>query len=338
MKTLTEQAAELLIADHAFAPGMPGFVGAAVDLVLEQPGSPAGRLRHGFLGNRSPRVVTVSSPPSPGLASCLDRTAEALRAAATLTGPAALTTGVAGADDETAGVRVGLEAGLIGGGPFGLTRRWALAQTIAPVLAAAFANSPLRDGRPSGWRSIRQSRHRELPVPPAVDAPWAAWTAYVMDAPTPTGRSFRARTHDGPGQRPALADLGRHLDALCPPVSARGHLELDVADGQPGDGWRIVVAVTSALLDDLAAAETAQAATGALVHGPRVWERAARDGLTDPVLAAAARDCFLAAYAALARQGASRELRDAVAGFTERYVLRGRCPADDVLDRVTALP
>jgi hypothetical protein len=45
-----------------------------------------------------------------------------------------------------------------------------------------------------------------------------------------------------------------------------------------------------------------------------------------------------AAYAALARQGAARDLRDAVAGFTERYVLRGRCPADDVLDRATARP
>jgi glutamate--cysteine ligase len=46
----------------------------------------------------------------------------------------------------------------------------------------------------------------------------------------------------------------------------------------------------------------------------------------------------MAAYAALARQGVSRELRDAVAEFTERYVHRGRCPADDILDNATARP
>jgi glutamate--cysteine ligase len=31
-------------------------------------------------------------------------------------------------------------------------------------------------------------------------------------------------------------------------------------------------------------------------------------------------------------------LRDAVAEFTERYVYRSRCPADDILDAVTARP
>ncbi|HWS38881.1 MAG TPA: glutamylcysteine synthetase, partial [Actinoplanes sp.] len=111
---------------------------------------------------------------------------------------------------------------------------------------------------------------------------------------------------------------------------------LDVADRQPGDGWRVPAAVAAVLLDDPRAADEAIEATERLAGEPALWERAARDALTDPVLAAAARDCFLAAYAALTRQGVSRELRDAVAEFTERYVYRNRCPADDVLDRATA--
>ncbi|MZE81796.1 ergothioneine biosynthesis glutamate--cysteine ligase EgtA, partial [Streptomyces sp. SID5475] len=35
---------------------------------------------------------------------------------------------------------------------------------------------------------------------------------------------------------------------------------------------------------------------------------------------------------ALPRLGAPPAVRDAVADFTERYVSRGRCPADDLLD------
>ncbi|NJA60277.1 ergothioneine biosynthesis glutamate--cysteine ligase EgtA, partial [Streptomyces sp. NEAU-H3] len=48
-------------------------------------------------------------------------------------------------------------------------------------------------------------------------------------------------------------------------------------------------------------------------------------------LAAAARACFEAAAGALERLGAPSALRALVAGFTERYVARGRCPADDLL-------
>jgi len=40
----------------------------------------------------------------------------------------------------------------------------------------------------------------------------------------------------------------------------------------------------------------------------------------------------------LARQGAARSLRDALAGYTERYVLHARTPADDILDHLTARP
>ncbi|WP_433383727.1 glutamate-cysteine ligase family protein [Actinoplanes sp. CA-142083] len=333
MTTLTEQAAELLVAGRAFDPAPPGFVGAAVDVPLAAPGLPpasarqlAARpaLRHGFVTARSPRLAVVSGPPSPGLTASLSRMTDDLRAARPLLGVFTAPGGRAG------GIRVGLEAGLEGGGPLGLPRRWALAHKLAPVLAAAFANAP-----GAGWRSVRQAARRDLPVVPAGD-PRAAWTAYVLDTPTTDGRSLRRRFRAG--EHPTAADLVRHLESLRPPVAARGHLELDVADTQPGDGWRLPIAVVAVLLDDAKAALDAEAATAQLPTEPRLWERAARDSLTDPVLAAAARDCFLAAYAALARQGATRSLRDALAGYTERYVLRGRTPADDILDRLAARP
>ncbi|MFI1994032.1 glutamate-cysteine ligase family protein [Actinoplanes sp. NPDC020271] len=365
MTPLTEQAAEEHLAARAFAPGLPGFVGVAVDLLLDPASAPTGRrpLRHGFLDARSPQVVVVSTPPSPGLEVALRRMSDDLAAATRVMDRHGLTVLPVAAEASpadpghtyatgTAGIRIGLETGLDEEGPLGLERRWVLAHTLAPVLAAAFANAPLRHGRPTGWRSVRQALRRDLPVLPghpgdlpiqripdslaagvgsrfALD-PRTSWAAHVMDAPTVTGRSLRDRFRAG--ARLTANDLDRHLAGLRPPVAARGHLEIDAVDSQPGNGWRIPLAVITALLDDPRAATEAYAATAHLAAEPHLWERAARDALTDPVLADAARACFLAAYGALARQGASRALRDAVAEFTETYVNRGRCPADDFLD------
>ena len=323
MTTLTEQAAARLIAGRAFAPAPPGFVGAAVDVPAPQPRA-RHTLRHGFLKAGSPQMAIVSGPPSPGLAVCLSRMTDDLRAARPQIAPPG------GRFSPAAGIRVGLEAGLEGGGVLGLARRWRLAHCLAPVLAAAFANAPA-----PGWRSIRQASRKSLPVVPPGD-PRQAWLAYAMSTPTPAGVSLRDRFHAG--DAPTAAQLADHLDALRPPVAARGHLELDVADAQPGDGWRLPIALVATLLDDPQAAEEAESATGHLPAEAGLWERAGRDALTDPVLAAAARDCFLSAYAALARQGASRSLRDALADYLERYVLRARTPADDILDRLTARP
>lgn len=191
MTTLTEQAAEQLIAARAFAPAPPGFVGAAVDV-------PAPRLRgrhplrHGFLKTGSARVAIVSGPPSPGLAVCLARMTDDLRAARPLIAPPGdRFSPEAGLFSRDAGIRVGLEAGLPGGGVLGLPRRWRLAQRLAPVLAAAFANAPA-----PGWRSIRQASRRNLPVVPPGD-PIQAWLAYAMSTPTPAGVSVRDRFRAG---------------------------------------------------------------------------------------------------------------------------------------------
>lgn len=352
MIALTEADAGRQVRATAFVPAVPGFVGAAADLLLAAPGVPFSLvgslvdrppLRHGFLTARSERVLVVSGPPSPGLDPCAERMAEDIA----LPGP--LVAGhriaiLAEASDSvspdsspallgtaTAGVRVALEAGTDGDGPSGLRRRWAVAQSIAPVLAAAFANSPLCAGRPTGWRSNRQALRRHLPrAVPGAD-PRAAWAGQVLDAPYARGLTLRQWIRTG---RATSGDLARHLRAFRPPVAARGHLEIDIADRQPGSDWQVPLAVITALIEDPLAAAESLAATARLEGD--LWTRAARDGLGDPALAAAARSCFLAAYGALARQGVRRELRDTVATYTERYVLRGRCPADDVLDRATA--
>jgi glutamate--cysteine ligase len=86
----------------------------------------------------------------------------------------------------------------------------------------------------------------------------------------------------------------------------------------------VPIAVVAALIEDPLAAEVAAEATEPAADR---WREAARQGLTDPVLARAARRCFEAARDALPRLGASA-LVPLVDDYAERFVARGRCPAD----------
>jgi glutamate--cysteine ligase len=115
-------------------------------------------------------------------------------------------------------------------------------------------------------------------------------------------------------------------------------------DAQPGeDGWVVPLAVTAALFDDASATETAYRAVKALgdtagtqpARGNPLWRNAARHGLADPELHAAAVTCFTAALEALPRLGATEAVQSAVADFMDRYVARRRCPADDTLENAT---
>ncbi|MFG3160128.1 ergothioneine biosynthesis glutamate--cysteine ligase EgtA [Streptomyces sp. NPDC048232] len=258
----------------------------------------------------------------------------------------------------SASVQVCVDAGQEEPGPLGYVRRWWLAHQLGAVLVAAFANSPLAGDRPTGWRSTRQLRWAQIGAEraggPRLDSdPRGAWTRHVLDAPVmcvrndggpwdvPEGMTFREWTRNLAPRPPTREDLDYHLTTLFPPVRPRGHLELRMIDAQPGDdGWIVPLAVTAALFDDPEATETAYRAVKPLAertlglpgpHNP-LYEDAARDALTDPELREAADTCFTAALDALPRLGATAEVTDAVAGYLERYVRRGRCPADDLLE------
>ncbi|MFD9910423.1 ergothioneine biosynthesis glutamate--cysteine ligase EgtA [Streptomyces sp. NPDC059063] len=263
---------------------------------------------------------------------------------------------------STASVQVCLDAGFEEPGPLGYARRWRLAHLLGPVLVAAFANSPFQEGRRTGWRSTRQAVWAGIDpgrsgAPALDDEPRAAWARHALDAPVmcvrtadgdgtpwfvPEGLSFRSWVRSGAPRPPTRADLHYHLTTLFPPVRPRGHLELRMIDAQPGaDGWVVPLAVTCALFDDPGAAETAYRTVKPLAeragptpapHSP-LWLDAARHGLADPELHEAAAVCFAAALDALPRLGAAPEVLAAVAAHADRYVARGRCPADDLLDR-----
>lgn len=200
----------------------------------------------------------------------------------------------------TASVQVCLDAGDDSDGPASFRRRWQLLHAIGPVLVGAFANSPLRAGKPTGWVSSRQQVWAHMDPgrtrSPGPDGdPRAAWAAYALDAQVmcvrdpdsgdwsaPPGLTFRDWVRSGPAvpadpgdgpaggerlRRPTPGDLEYHLSTLFPPVRPRGHFELRMIDAQPGDGWVVPLAVCSAILSDARAAEAARAAVAPLWDG-----------------------------------------------------------------------
>ncbi|MFF2327423.1 MULTISPECIES: ergothioneine biosynthesis glutamate--cysteine ligase EgtA [unclassified Streptomyces] len=264
----------------------------------------------------------------------------------------------------TASVQVCLDAGEEEPGPLGYARRWQLSHLLGAVLVAVFANSPFQSGRPTPWRSTRQSLWADLDpwrslAPSGHLPPRDAWAAYVLDTPVmcirddegpwavPHGLTFRDWIRTGAPRPPVRADLDYHISTLFPPVRPRGHLELRMIDAQYGaDGWLVPLAVTTALFDDPEAAETVYRTVKPLAEtaGPwpaprnQLWMGAARDGLTDPELRAAAATCFRLALEALPRMGASTAVQEAVADFNDRFVARGRCPADDLPELLASGP
>ena len=264
----------------------------------------------------------------------------------------------------TASVQVCLDAGDDSGERTGYPYRWRLLHAIGPVLVAAFANSPLRDGKPTGWRSSRQQvwahmdarRTRPPRLGTAAD-PRVGWASYALDAEVmvvrdtsadwaaPAGMTLRDWIRASPNglRAPSTGDLDYHLSTLFPPVRPRGHFEIRMIDAQPGDDWIVPLAVASALLAD---EEAGDAALGAVTRiwpgapgdwpdGRNPWLTAARHGPADPEIARASRACFAAARAALARMNTPETITQAVDAFTDTYVARDRCPADDLLEEIT---
>jgi glutamate--cysteine ligase len=256
-------------------------------------------------------------------------------------------TGVAGAAmmTSTASVQVNLDAGPA----TGWTARVRLAHALGPTLVAIAANSPLLGGSFSGWRSTRQRVWSQLdsarcgPILTASgEDPATDWARYALKAPVmlvhnpPDGTAVPVMHYlpfadwaDGRellgGRRPTPYDLEYHLTTLFPPVRPRQWLEIRYLDSVPDAVWPAVAFTLVTLLDDPVAADIAAEAVEPVATA---WDIAARVGLSDPRLYAAANRCVAAAadHAPPALDEAMQRLVAAVE--------RGRCPADEFSDQV----
>ncbi|BBZ63976.1 ergothioneine biosynthesis glutamate--cysteine ligase EgtA [Mycolicibacterium monacense] len=255
-------------------------------------------------------------------------------------------TGAAGAFmmTSTASIQLNLDAGP--------RRGWAdrvrLAHALGPTMIAATANSPLLAGRFSGWQSSRQWVWGELdearcgPVLGASgDDPASDWARYALRAPVmlvhnpepvpvtdwvPFAEWADGQTLLG-GRRPTRSDLEYHLTTLFPPVRPRRWLEIRYLDAVSDALWPAVAFTLTTLLDDPAAADIAAEATESVATA---WDRAARIGLGDRRLHAAALRCVETA-AERAPAAVMESMQQLV-----RSVEEGRSPADDFADRAVA--
>jgi glutamate--cysteine ligase len=245
---------------------------------------------------------------------------------------------------NTASIQVNVDLG----SPGQVDVRWRRAHDLLPVLAAAFANSPFdANGAPSGWRSTRLSvwhqidARRTRSVARAESSAATAWTTFALDAPVMLFRvsddtcvpsltpiTFARWIHNGHELGwPTLDDFAYHLTTLFPPVRPRGWLELRAIDALPDEWWPVAVAVTTALLDDPEAADTASRDTPALRDR---WVDAAHVACSDPSIGGVVDRCFAASLPALHRIGADATTIAAAESYYDRFVARGRCPADDL--------
>lgn len=216
---------------------------------------------------------------------------------------------------------------------------WRVLNAMAPYVTAIFASSPVYRGVPTGHRSWRARIWRELdggrtgcfacadPVAEYLDFALAAPAILLGDE---TGArpfaEWNARGCAGPDEWRA------HLTTLFPEVRPKGFAEVRSADAVAPEWYAAPLVLLAGIVYHPPALRAAADLLGE--PDPGLLHAAGRDGLSDPHIAAVARDLAdlaLAGAEALPRFFDAGAL-DEAAAFFARYTHRSRSPADDVLD------
>jgi len=154
-----------------------------------------------------------------------------------------------------------------------LAEKLRVALAIQPAVTALLANSPIVDGRLSGWKSFRIAVWEEtdparcglleFPFEPGFDdEPYRRYAEWALDVPMiflrrdgaylPTGgRTFRQFLAEGmAGERPTLADWEDHLTTVFPEVRVKGVVEVRGADSCGPALTKALVALWKGILYD----------------------------------------------------------------------------------------
>ena len=208
------------------------------------------------------------------------------------------------------------------------------AASCSSLVAALCANSPLVDGKPSGYRSYRCHVWEEVDnarcgLPSFLVEGFSVdrYIAWALDVPlifirrhgnyvVPQGMTFRRFLEEGfQGERASAVDWLDHLSTLFPDVRVKHVIELRTADAAGADLAVALAALWKGVLYDAQARAEVRALTSALSHPARLELRAqvARQALAAPlgngIALDAARELVSAARRGLGRQGFGEEAR-----------------------------
>ena len=247
-----------------------------------------------------------------------------------------------------------------------MVKKFRVGLALQPVATALFANSPLTEGKPNGYRSFRShiwedtdpDRTGMLPFVFEDGFGYDRYLDYALDVPMyfvyrdgkyidVAGESFRAFM-DGklpqlPGEKPRLSDFVDHLSTIFPEVRLKSFLEMRGADG---GRWGRICALP-ALWVGLLYDSTALDAAWDLVKGWSIEERTVlrhsvpKEALTTPVPGGGTVRELAGQVLDIASDGLSRRAQlnsagDNEGGFLDplrEVVATGVTPADRLLDK-----
>lgn len=180
------------------------------------------------------------------------------------------------------------------------SRKMRASMAVTSILTAIYANSPVVDGRESGFQSYRThiwtatdpDRCGLLDFVFTRPDVFTAYTEWALDVPMffvhrghyipAGGTTFRQFWKEGfQGHRATMDDWGLHLSTLFPEARIKQFLEIRGADAGPLPMLVALGALCRGFLYDDDAAERAAALTEGLEFGERqaLWAAVARDGL-----------------------------------------------------------
>lgn len=239
-------------------------------------------------------------------------------------------------------------------------RKLRVSLALSPVLVAISANSPVIDGKDSGFKSFRAhvwtdtdpNRCGLLPFAFETRSLFRAYAEYALDVPMyfvaregqllPThGMSFRDYLAKGlANHRATLADWATHLTTLFPESRLKTYVEVRSADGQPQDRVIAIPALMKGILYENDCLDAVWDLLGRWTLSERIDSAAAaaKDGLAARVGRHSVQS-YASDVVAIAAEGLRRQGRlDAQGQDETRHLARleadvkaGICPADGAL-------
>ncbi|MDB5396096.1 MAG: glutamate--cysteine ligase [Rhodospirillales bacterium] len=226
-----------------------------------------------------------------------------------------------------------------------MAKKFRVSLALQPIATALFANSPFKEGKPSGFKSRRAQVWTDTDPDRTGDLPFVfedgfgfeRYVDYALDVPMyfvlrdgryidVSGQSFRdflvGRLPSLPGELPTMSDWADHLTTIFPEVRLKKYLEMRGGDGGPASHINALPAFWTGLLYD----GSALAAAWDLVKGWTQQDRAAlkaavpREALAATVAGRTVRD-IARDLLAISRAGLKARARLNFAGADEGLFL-----------------